>query len=62
MRLARHADTPSRRSPDTCSPEPGDKSPGYCHLSLRGPSDIVYSCFDGFYGISIYNSDAAKAE
>src|ERR1700722_9234995 len=35
MRLARHADTPSRRSPDTCSPEPGDKSPGYCHLSLR---------------------------
>jgi hypothetical protein len=27
MRLARHAGTPTRPYPNTCSPDPGDKSP-----------------------------------
>ena len=35
MRLARHADSPTRLYPDTCSSDPGDESPGDCQVSLR---------------------------
>jgi hypothetical protein len=42
MRLARQADTPTRRYPDTCSPQPGDKSPGlqFGHFETVKPGEI----------------------
>jgi hypothetical protein len=31
-----------------------------CEMSRRGLSDMAYSSFASFYGISIYKSDAAE--